>query len=126
MAAAKKTRAEIIARVRTLLAKATDPGAPEEERRTSASIAAKLMREHGIGIGEPAPAAAPPVEPLQPQTRARVNVVVNGVRTMVDVASQGLGFDVGSFVQDLLRDRVQGALRDAVQPVRPRARTRRK
>ncbi len=70
----------MVAKVRALLARAADAGASEEERRTSAVIAAKLMREHGIAVGEPAP---PPMDarPL----RAAVPEVPRMLSTVVDI-----------------------------------------
>jgi hypothetical protein len=45
-----------MARIQALLARASDPGASEEEQRTSAAIAVKLMRKHGLGVAPPAAA----------------------------------------------------------------------
>lgn len=103
-------------RVEALLAKAADDGASEEERRTSAVIAARLMREHGIGVSMGGAAASPPPSPapeVPPIYRARIETVVNGARTVVEAISSGVGFDVGAFVQGLARERVQSALTGA-------------
>ncbi len=59
----------IKAKITALLARANDPGATEEERRTSASLAAKLMSEHGFA---PQASPKPPVPPLRrPQRKHR-------------------------------------------------------
>lgn len=49
---------DILARVRALLARAASPA--EEEARTCAHIAARLIREHGIELSLPRSSAAPP------------------------------------------------------------------
>lgn len=119
---------EVVKRVRALMARATDPGATEEEQRTSAHIAAKLCREHGLSIGalgEPAP-PAPPLE------HARAEVVINGVRTVVETvrssADAAFGFDVFAFAQELLRERAKEAITDTLKkPARPaKRRTKRR
>lgn len=55
---------DIESKIRALLAKATDPGTTEEERRTSASMAAKLAKEHGFVL-QPAAKVAPPPPPAK-------------------------------------------------------------
>jgi len=54
---------DIQGKVTSLLARANDPGASEEERRTSATLAAKLMQEHGL---TPQRAATPPLTKAPP------------------------------------------------------------
>lgn len=58
----------VLARINALLARAADAGATEEERRTSAVIAARLMKEHGFTIGGGAP------EPQAAEQRIEVGV----------------------------------------------------
>lgn len=53
-------------KVRKLLARASHPNTPEEEARTSAHIAAKLMAEHKIDV------AAVVTAPIDPSSRADV------------------------------------------------------
>ncbi len=123
-----KSLDEIKKRVAALLARAADEGASEAERRTSAVIAAKLMREHKLSVGA---GEVPPAAELASMTRAHLEVVVNGARTVVDVMSAGLGFDVFAFAQNLLRERVQGALAAAVaappsKAKKPRAKARKR
>jgi len=137
----KKPIAEVLERVRSLLARAVDPGASEEERRTSAAIAARLMREHGIelGVKPPAPEPAADARPSAPSSPAAARVVdaftsavntcraaaatvdVEGAKQAIGVVSQVLGFDVLDFAQTLLRERVQGALEGAIKAPAPRA-----
>jgi hypothetical protein len=124
---------EIVAKVQALLARAADPGASEEERRTSGVIAAKLIREHGITFGSaPSSRSSPPSSaPLEGMTHVRLERVIGGVKSVVEVMSQGLGFDVLDFAQGLLRERVQSTLETAIKATaapsspRPRARGRR-
>ncbi len=125
------SRSAIIERVRALMARAADPGATEEEQRTSAHIAAKLCREHGLSIGDLGEAPAPAMPP-QGVSRARAEIVLDGVRTVVErfgtTASDVLGFDVFGFARELARERAKEALTTVLRPrkVRPRARARRK
>jgi len=120
-----KPAAEVLKRIEDLLARASDAGATEEERRTSAVIAAKMMREHGITLGVASAPSSPPLE----VHHARVQVVIDGARSVVEVAAAGrdgltkaLGFDVFAFAQGLLRDRVQAELEVAIKRApRPRA-----
>lgn len=112
----------IVKRVRALMARAADPGATEEEQRTSAHIAAKLCREHGISIGE---LGEPADEPTS--SRARAEVVIGNVRTVVEAVNAGVGFDVFGFatglMQDVIRDRMAAAAAAmrTPPPARPRA-----
>lgn len=77
------------AKIEALLARASDPAASVEEQRTSAVIAAKLMREHKIVLGGPEatpPAAAPDGfrlldRLLAAQRDPRVRAVVDDPRT---------------------------------------------
>lgn len=120
---------KMVERVRALMARAADPGATEEEQRSSAHIAAKLCRDHGITIGE---ASAQRGEEEQGVTRVRAEAVVNGVRTVVETISTGragldsaLGFDVFGFAQELLRDRAKEAITSAIgKPKKPARRKR--
>lgn len=128
-------RAEILAKVRALMARAADPGATVEEQRTSAHVAAKLCREHGIAIGDAVSSAA--AEAASPVVTRRAEVVVNGVRTVVETISQGrqpladaLGFDVFAMAQDMLQQRLRDAMTAAIAASPPpravRVRKRRK
>ncbi len=115
----------VLQRIQALLARAADPGATEEERRTSGVIAARLIREHGIELGAPPPTAPAPDAP----DGARV---VDRFRSVVEVATAGragldqaLGFDLFGFAQTLLRDRLQSELERAIKaPAKPRAKAR--
>ena len=117
---------DILKRVHALLALAADKGATEEERRTAGATAARLIREHGIAVGAP---ASSPAEGMTGLTSVRVQAVIGGVRSVVEVVSSGLGFDVAAFAQGLLRERLQGAMQDALKtpaPATPRTRARKR
>ena len=51
---------DTLAKVRALLERAAHPSTPEEEARTSALIAAKLMKSSGLVVQTPAAPAPPP------------------------------------------------------------------
>ncbi len=124
-----KPAAEVLKRIEDLLARAADKGATEEERRTSASIAARLMREHDIKIGPPPkeePAPSLPPSPGVVVAIERARAVGEAVKAGADGLNKALGFDVFSFAQGLLRERVQAELEGALRqraPVRARGRT---
>lgn len=65
-------KTDIESKVRALLARATDGGASEEERRTSASLAAELMKKHDLVLKprvERAAAKASPAPPPPPVSK---------------------------------------------------------
>lgn len=118
-------------RVRALMARATDPGATEEEQRTSAHIAAKLCREHKLELGalrdEHEDAGGAPVQ------RARAEVVIGGVRTVIETVQRAkpgldsvLGFDVFAFAQELFRERVKESLTQTIRAPAPKRRARKR
>ncbi len=124
---------EIIKRVNDLLARAADAGASEEERRTCAAIAARLIREHGISVGA---AEAHDVE-ASPPGATRVHAVIDHARSVVDIAKSAragldsaFGFDVFGYAQNLLRERAQAEITAVMtstpRRARPRARAKRK
>jgi hypothetical protein len=43
----------LLDKVNALIRRAVDPGASEEERRTSAHLAARLIHERGLSVGAP-------------------------------------------------------------------------
>jgi len=102
--AAHQTKAppedRILARVRKLLALAADPGASEEERRTSAMVAAKLMREHGIAIGAPPPAAPSPVPMSHP---AAAYVPIDAIAIVQNVQGLVSAFTAPGGLLDAMR-----------------------
>lgn len=107
----------IVKKIRSLMARATDPGASNEEQRTSAHVAAKLCKEHGIELGE---LGEPPIH-------ERAEFTMNGVRTVIETirsSRSGLdavfGFDVFSFAQGILRTRAQEAITEAMRKPAPR------
>lgn len=113
---------EILKRVRALMARAVDPGATEEEQRTSAHIAAKLCRQHGISLGELGDDDGGPSV-----TRTRSEVVIDGVRVVEDVVRAGgaglesvFGFNVFGFAQELLRERAKETIASAIKKPAPR------
>ncbi len=124
------SKSAIVERVRALMARAADPGATEEEQRTSAHIAAKLCREHGLYLGDLGEAAAVGFgHPPPPTSRARAEIVIDGVRTVVErfgtTASDVLGFDVFDFARELARERAKEAITTVLRPRKaPRARAR--
>ena len=62
--------AKTLERVRLLLERAGHPGTPEEEARTSATLAARLIYAHGYMVSYPATAPPPPPPPPPPPTAA--------------------------------------------------------
>lgn len=116
------TKAEALKKARRLLALAADPGTNENEQRNAAHAAAKLCREHGIDIGGIA-------EPEPQVTRARAEVVIGGVRTVIETISAGragaeslFGFDVFGFAQGLLAERAKEVITAAVKNPAPKVR----
>ncbi len=118
---AKPHNPAVVKKVRALFARASDPGASLEEQRTSAHIAVKLCREHGIDIsklGVAEPAAVPPL------IHERAELTVNGVHTVIEVirssATAALGFDPFAFAQELLRERTKEAISATLKKPAPR------
>lgn len=68
-------------KIRKLLELASHPNTPVDEARTAAHQAAKLMREHKVGVGVPAPIFGPPSFAPMPAWAA----VGTLIHTMIDV-----------------------------------------
>lgn len=125
---------EVAKRIEDLLARAADPGASEEERRTCGVIAARLMREHGIRLAPMGPPprsseAPPPLPERVTLMLENARSVGEAVRVGADGLNKALGFDVFGFAQNLIRERVQQELQGAITAppasrTRPRAKRR--
>jgi len=104
----------VLARINALLARAADAGATEEERRTSAVIAARLMKEHGVTIGGVAP------EPIAAERTDRFRAALASVSNDPRVQA---AFDAMSAE---LSDLARGWVRSMSAPSRAAVAVRRK
>ena len=119
----RTTDPKTLEKIRRLLALAADPGASEEEARTASFQAARLMREHGVTLGEAAPTAAAGAAPASP---AGVSVRGVDLRMVLTAGRDGLkdvsdviGVDVMGLVREGLENALRGFLAAAAPPPPP-------